>query len=228
VFQNRAEAAYIMSRLKPTLDEEFRKSGFTNLVEVGLGSDVLFSREPVQTMDDLRKRPLWIWSLDEIMKLQLPLIGVKVVPLPLERAAEAYESKQTDGFIALPTAALAFQWSAQVKYVTELDMGFLSGCLIVANRAFDALPLDAQRAMRAAAAKLQIRVEQMGREQDAAILKGMYARQGLTPVPVSPSLRAEFFQQAHEARDQLHEKLVPDTLYKNVMTLLADYRAEHH
>jgi TRAP-type C4-dicarboxylate transport system substrate-binding protein len=227
VFQNRDEAAFVMGRLKPTLDEEFAAAGVTNLVEVGLGSDVLFSREPVRTMKDLRRMPHWIWDLDDVMRLQLPLVGVNAVPLPLERAAAAYDDKKIDGYIALPTAALAFQWSAQVKYVSELYMGFLSGCLIVSNRAFDALPIEGKNAMRTAAAKLQRRVEEMGREQDRAILNGMFTRQGLQPVPVSQEFRSEFFDLARAAREKLRDQLVPGGLLGRVMSLLADYRAEH-
>jgi len=227
VFQNRDEAAFVMGRLKPTLDEEFAAAGVTNLVEVGLGSDVLFSREPIRSMKDLRRMPQWVWDLDDVMRLQLPLIGIKAVPLPLGEAAAAYDDKRVDGYIALPTAALAFQWSAQVKYVSELYMGFLSGCLIVSNRAFDALPIEGQTAFRSAAAKLQRRVEDLGREQDRAILNGMFARQGLQSVPVSAEFRAEFFDLARQARDQLRDRLVPHALLSRVMSLLADYRAEH-
>jgi TRAP-type C4-dicarboxylate transport system substrate-binding protein len=226
LFQNRNEAAYVMGRLKPSLDQEFRSHGFTNLVEVGLGSDVLFSRAPLRTFDDLRRTRMWIWSLDDVMRLQLPLIGAQTVPLPLDQAARAFDDRRIDAFMALPTAALAFQWSAQVRYVSDLYMGFLSGCLIVSNRAFEALPIEGQSAFRAAAAKLQQRVEDMGRYQDDAILKGMFARQGLQAIHVDASFRAEFFDAARAARDRLGEQLVPKETLLLVFTLLADFRGE--
>ena len=36
------------------------------------------------------------------------------------RPVRAYDDERIDGFIAVPSAALAFQWSAQARYVTDL------------------------------------------------------------------------------------------------------------
>ena len=45
---------------------------------------------------------------------ELPAMGLKVVPLPLERALAPPTTKgEIDGFIGIPSAALAFQWSTQ-------------------------------------------------------------------------------------------------------------------
>src|SRR6476469_3083980 len=212
MFQNRDESAYVLGRLKPILDKEFSAQGFSNLVEVGLGPDVLFTREPVQNMADLKRARFWFWDLDEVHREQLPLLGIHGVPRPLTDAARAFERGEVDGFFGLPTAALAFQWVNQVRYVTDLRLGFLSGCLIVANRSFDSLPLAGQQAFRAAAAKLQARVEDMGRQQDAALLNGLFARQGMKPVPPSRTFRAEFFAAARVAREKLGDKIVPRAL----------------
>ena len=66
LFESREEFIYLMGRLKPTLDEEFRKSGFTNLGEAVFGIDVLFSRQPIRTMDELVASRLWAWNLDPV------------------------------------------------------------------------------------------------------------------------------------------------------------------
>ena len=60
--------------------------------------------------------------------------------------------ERVDGFIAIPTAALAYQWSAQARYFTPLRVGFLPGCMVMANAALDALPIEQQQALRHAAA----------------------------------------------------------------------------
>jgi len=227
LFQNRAEAAYVMARLKPELDKQFLDHGFVNLAEVGLGADVLFSREPLRSLDELRHTKLWIWDLDEVMRLQLPRIGAAVVPLSLNDAGRAYDEHRIDALMALPTAALAFQWSAQVHYVSDLYMGFLSGCLVMTSRSFDALPNTARIALGDAAAKLQRRVEDMGAYQDEQIMKGLFTHQGLKPVHVDATFKANFFDAARAAREQLGTQLVDTDTLAHVQMMLADYRAEH-
>jgi TRAP-type C4-dicarboxylate transport system substrate-binding protein len=228
LFQDRDESAYVLGRLKPELDEEFKKSGFTNLWEAGLGPEVLFTRTPVRSLAELRRSRLWIWDLDDLYGAALAELGVHTVALPLDAAAHAYDSGASDGFITLPTAALAFQWSAQSRYVSDLPLGFLTGCLLVANRAFDALPVEAQQAILTAAAKFQARMEEVGRQQDEALLGGLFKRQGLTTVPVSEGFRQEFFEQARTVRDRAGDRWVPLKLRVRVTDWLAGYRAEQH
>jgi len=124
-----------------------------------------------------------------------------------------------------PTAALAFQWSALAKYASKLRVGFLTGCLVMANRALDPLPVEAQQAIRTAAAELQTRFEESGRSADEQLLGGLFQKQGLTITPVSESFRAEFFEAVRTMRDGLEDPLVPRELLNRVLALLADYRA---
>jgi TRAP-type C4-dicarboxylate transport system substrate-binding protein len=227
LFERRQELTYALSRLKPRLDAEFHENGFANLWEVPLGPGVLFTRTPVRSVEDLRRNRYWTWNLDATLNLQLRTAGVKIVPLPLDEAGRAYDERRIDGFVAIPTAALAFQWSAQARYVTDLRLGFLAGCFIVANRALDPLPIADRRALETAAAKFRARIDALGRDQDAALLGGLFARQGLHPERVSEVLRGQFFSLMRQARDQLGDRLVPHELLQNVLAILADYRAEH-
>jgi TRAP-type C4-dicarboxylate transport system substrate-binding protein len=228
LFQSRQEAQYVRARLKPALDDEFARGGFTNLGELGVGAHVLFTREPVRTLAELRHTRVWIWDLDEVMRDTLAAIGVPAVPLPLHEAARAFDDGRLDGFVAVPNAALAFQWSTQARYLTALPVSVLSGCILLANRAFDALSPDEQQVLRLAGAQTTTRIDDVGRDTDEALLGGLFARQGLHPVAVSDTLQSEFLDAAQAARVRLGEKLVPDALMLKVTTWLADYRAEHH
>ncbi len=227
LFRTREESAYVLGRLKPTLDVEFTKSGYANLWEAGLGPEIAFTRTPVHTFEELQSQRLWIWDIDEVFGAGLAELGLKTVPMPLEAAGRAFEEGRTDGFLTLPTAALAFQWSAQVHYGTALQIGFLSACLLVSNRAFDQLPVEAQKIVRGAAAKFQVRMEDIGREQDQALLNGLFKRQGLTLVPVSEPFRAAFFERARVLRAKQADKVVPAALLKRVDDLLDEYRRAH-
>ena len=117
--------------------------------------------------------------------------------------------------------------AALARYVTELHLGFLSGCLLVADRAFDGLTPSAQAVLRTAAARYGAQIEELGRQQDEALLGGLFERQGLRTVAVSDAFRAEFLERARAAREQLTDAVVPPALVLRVSSWLADYRAEH-
>jgi len=227
VFQDREEGAYVLQRLAPQLGDEFRKRGFVLLTVTGMGPEVVFSREPLQTFDQLRRTKMWRWDLDKLGVITARELGVTIVPLPLNEAATAFDEGRVDGFYGIPAAALAFQWFTRALYLTDLHTSYLWGCLILAQRAFDRLPLEHQQAVRAAGAKIGVRIEEVGKQQDDLLLGGLFQKQGVKLNPVTPELRKEFLSAARAARERLGEKLVPDALLKRVLALLADYRGEH-
>jgi TRAP-type C4-dicarboxylate transport system substrate-binding protein len=227
LFQSRTESAYVSSRMRDSLDKEFLQAGFVNLGEVGVGADIIFSRRPVHSLAELKKTKLWIWDLDDIYEQEMPAMGLSVVPRGVASAFKSYDQGEVDGFLAVPTAALAFQWSTEARYYHDLRASFLRGCLLISSRAYDALSVDGQQAVKVAAARTIARLEELGQRQDDALLSGLFARQGVTPVPVSDQFRAEFFEAARAMRDRLGDKLVPKALLQRVLGMLADYRAEH-
>lgn len=227
LFQTREESFFVLGRLAPLIDAEFLRAGFINLGEATLGPEMLFTRQPVRDLDELKRTTLWFWDLDQALAVQAQALGFKVVGTPLDGAARAYDDKRVDGFISMPTAALAFQWSAQARYLENLELSWRNGCVFIASRAFDPLPIDAQRYIRTATAKLRQRLDDMNRRQDDALVNGLFARQGLKTVPVSERFRLDFFSQARDVRAQLAGKLVPAKLVEEVLSWLADYRAEH-
>jgi TRAP-type C4-dicarboxylate transport system substrate-binding protein len=168
---------------------------------------------------------LWVWDSDEVLPPQARALGLTVVQTPLDKAARAYDEHRFDGFITVPSAALAFQWTTQARYLTPLRISFRSGCLIVATRAFDSLPADTQLAFKSSTGKLNQRIEDLGRQQDHALLGGLLARQGLTPLPETDRLRFEFFDAARAVR--AGAQVVSEPVLSQVLAWLADYRAEH-
>ena len=232
LLHDRDEGDRILNRLLPTAQTEMQQHGFEMLGGVGnFGSEIIFTREPVRSMADLHKTRLWTWSLDDLWVKELPAMGVRAVALPIEAAATAYDARQIDGFIAIPTAGLAFRWSAQAKYFTELSAAILPGCLVVSQHVFDQLGVEQQQILQGASAKFMVRFGDLGRAQDEALLTTLFEHQGLQRVPLSAAFLAEFRESARRAREEaLNEMLqkggFDPTLLSRVWAWLADLRAE--
>jgi TRAP-type C4-dicarboxylate transport system substrate-binding protein len=229
LFRDQEEILYVLGRLRPLIDEEFQQHGFVELgLGGGFGQTVFFGRQASRTLADLKRIRFWIWDLDEVPRAQLAAMGVPLVPMPVESAARAYDEKRFDGFIAIPTAALAYQWSAQARYFTPLQGGFLPACLTISAAAFDALSLEQQQSVRQAATNLIARFDEVGRSQEKQLLSGLFEKQGLTRIEVSPDLARDFSTAALDAREKLGGQLVKPELMRRVTALLEQYRAGPH
>jgi TRAP-type transport system periplasmic protein len=227
LLRSRDEYMYVLDRLRPIIDRETEKSGYVNLGSSSLGGQILFTRQPVRNMADLRRLKLAFWDLDVTQRIFFDAVGIPAVPLSPSEIGAAYDAGRIDGILAPASTALAFQWSARTRYLTPLVVDFQSGCALAAHRSLDALPIEQQRLVRTVAAKYVHRNDELLRDQDELLLSSLFQRQGLTRVPVSEDFRTEYFTTARLARDKLEERVVPRALLDRVLTLLADYRAEH-
>jgi TRAP-type C4-dicarboxylate transport system substrate-binding protein len=227
LFQSRNELRHVLGELKPRTDDELRRAGYALLGTTGVGPELIFSRRPITTFAELKRTPLWIWNADETLSAGMRLAGFSLVPAPLDAAARLYDAGKVDGFVAAPSAALAFQWSAQAKYLLPLRLSTLDACVIVANRFMDQLPVETRQIVREVAAHVVTQLDDAGQIQDASLLNGLFQKQGLTILPLPEDLRSRFFEASHRAREALPNDVVPKELLDRVLTMLADYRAEH-
>jgi TRAP-type C4-dicarboxylate transport system substrate-binding protein len=99
--------------------------------------------------------------------------------------------------------------------------------MIMTNHAFDPLPLDAQEAVQAAAGRLMRRMEDMGEEQDGALIGSLFEKQGMHRVEVPKSFRTEFLNAARDVRHQLGRELATQKLLDEISEWLADFRSDH-
>jgi TRAP-type transport system periplasmic protein len=226
LFQSREEWHYVMSRLLRDIDREMGQSGFVNLGIGSFGNITLFARGPLRTFTELKAQRFWTYDLDVITSAMMKEMGLQVVPATLEDGMRLLDENKIDGFAAVPTAALAFQWSARTRYFSDMPIGELPGCIVMAQRTFDALPLNYRKVLSDAVAKFVGRFHELGRMQDQALTGGLFARQGTQKVEANIELRSTFMSAARAARDKLAPSLVPPELLARTMGWLADYRAE--
>jgi TRAP-type C4-dicarboxylate transport system substrate-binding protein len=227
VFQSRDEAAYVMNQMRVKINAEAQRSGAAMLIIAGIGPDVIFVNRPVHTMAELRQLRLWRWEPDEVAIAMSNEMGLKIVPTEVADGAQAFDEKRIDGFLAIPTAGLAYQWAVRAGYFIDLRSGYLTGCFFLDSRVFDALPVGAQSALRTLAVKYGARFDDLGRRMDEALLGGLFEKQGVKVIHPSEAFRAEYFEAARAARERKGDKLVPPGLIDHVLRMLADYRAEH-
>jgi TRAP-type C4-dicarboxylate transport system substrate-binding protein len=226
LFQSREEEAFILERLRSVVGLQFRARGFVNLgLGSGFGESILFTRLPVASLDDLRHTRLWIWGLDDVTLPTLEEMGIPMVGTDISAAARAYAERRIDGFLSVPTGALAFQWSAMTHYFTALPVSFLPGCIAVTASSFDALPAEDQQAVQRAFSSMIERFNGISQLQSRQLLGGLFEKQGLHRLPPSEGFASEFYAAARAAREHLGSRLVPTALYETVRGWLTEMRS---
>ena len=225
LFHDRDELKYVAARLRPQFEEELKKSGFVYLGYAQIGGSLIFLRHPVHTFEELRHVKLWTLDNDVVKTRMLTAAGLSVVPMSFDQSRAAFDRGQVDGFSSPPTGALAFQWSTQARYLLPLATDYILACIVVSTRAFDRLPFEHQRAVRAAAAKFSTRFDDAGAEADDELVGGLFARQGVTTLRADEKMQADFAAAARAAWDKLDERTVPKALIRQVQAILTAYRA---
>jgi TRAP-type transport system periplasmic protein len=225
--QSRDEALHLLNHLRPRIDEDFKRAGMVSLVIGNFGNDIIFLRDRVDSFADLRKRPMWIWSAETVLRRQMDLMGLHMVPAPIDQLSPLYDGGKIDGMFVIPTAALAFQWTTRARYFIDLRSSMLAGCITVSQKSYDQLSFEQQQVLKAATAKFALRFEDLGKREDAILLGGTLERQGVHKLQTSEALRSAFIEAAAAARGQLEDKVIPSSLVKESLDLLATYRAAH-
>lgn len=225
--QSRAEGTYLLNQLRSVIDAEFQKSGFVDLALSGLGNDVLLLRSPVRSMADARTLPLWVWSADEMVRVQMAGMGLHLLPAEVDKLAGLYDEGKIDGMFVIPTAALAFQWTARAKYFLDVRASYLPGCVVMTQHAFDQLSFDQQQALRTAANKFSKRFEESGQRDDALLKGSLLEHQGVKRLDADERFRDEFFTAALEARAKIPATLLSPHLLTRALGILGDFRGEH-
>lgn len=198
IFPTRDDHERLVHQL-PHLEEEFRKQGFVVLGIVSLGPSVLFSRTPVTSWDQIKRLRLWRWDIDPVAWQHDRLMGLTIVPTSVENASAAFDGGKVDGFVALAASALAFQWHSRAPYILPLEFDYLNACLVLSLSAWDALSIETQRTVRAAGAKLERRMELVGRESDRTVLQA-FVGHTVRSTTVPAATREAFVKAAHDTR----------------------------
>ena len=149
LFQGRNELSYVLGRLKPQLDEEFRRAGFVNL---GARRHRARAHLLAQARAHARRgQGDQAVGLGRRRHARPGPDGARFLTVRADvprGGGRLYDEGKIDGFVAAPAAALAFQWSARGKYLMPLRLASLDACVIIANRAFDPLPEEYKAVIR--------------------------------------------------------------------------------
>ncbi|HEU4619442.1 MAG TPA: TRAP transporter substrate-binding protein DctP [Gammaproteobacteria bacterium] len=227
LFRSLDEVDFVRKHMDPVLDAGLRKAGFVSFGFVEGGFAQLMSKTPVSSVEDMRRRKVWVPDGDQISFLAMESLGLSPVVLPVTDVLTGLQTGLLDIVAASPVAALVLQWHTKISYMTDLPVVYSMGVVAVDERAWSGISADDQRVLSEVLGKTVHELDRAAREDNAKAQEALEAA-GVKIVRVDDDRRAELRKQIEAIYPQLEQRPdVDGALFKKERELLAQYRSTH-
>ena len=224
LFRSYDEVDHVRAQLMPEIREGFHQNDFELLGWMEVGFIQLFSRTPIYSIDDMKKRRIWLWQGDPLGTAFFAASGLSPVPLPITEVFSSLSTGLIDTTIAPPLGAIALQWFTKTPYMTSMPVMDGIGGLIVSRKFFDGLPKDLQQLLRRtgeeAGARLLVETRR-DNEKSLAVLK----QHGVTFTSEWKDKDSDLYDLRDRAAAMLaKDGYIPAPFYEKARKSLNDYR----
>ena len=114
IFWSYAEVDYVRKHMDRLIIDALRERGFISFGLVEAGFSYFMSRRPIRTLDELRKRKVWVPDDEEVGRTVFKALGVFPVPLRLTDVLTALQTGLVDTVPNSPVGHITFQWHRRV------------------------------------------------------------------------------------------------------------------
>lgn len=207
-----------LERTRAALNERFAKlfesNGFVLLNWGEAGKNRLFSMEPFEKPEDLKKLRPWAWKDDPVFAEFVNVIGANPVRVG---APEVYGGLQTRMLDTVPVSALAavaMQWYTRLNYMAKQNFGIIIGGSVIKKEKFYALSEHDQKVLLETSERAARAGDKLARRDDQRAYDSLIKR-GITLVDTSLH-KAAWDAAAAQTRKNLTGRLYSKSLLEAV------------
>ena len=227
LFRSLDEIDAVRAQLDPELAAGLDRAGFVTFGFIEGGFANLLSNEPIRSVEDMRRKKVWVPEGDAISFLAMQTMGLSPSVLPVTDVLTGLQTGLIEITFASPVAALVLQWHTKVKYITDLPVSYSMGVFAIEKGAFSALSADDQRVVREVMGRYCHELDREARE-DNRKAADVLAKSGLTTVTVKDADLEGWRKTIESIHPQL--RMRPDidaALFDRLLGMLAEYRRAH-
>lgn len=145
LFNNIDEINHVRSKLDDEIFAELENNGMIVLGMAGGGFSYLMGASPITETSSLKNHKVWIPEGDELSSKALNLIDVSPVTLPISDVYTGLQTGLIDVIGSSAAGAIALQWHTKITHVTDVPINYLTGWLVVSQKAMRKIqPADQQ------------------------------------------------------------------------------------
>jgi TRAP-type C4-dicarboxylate transport system substrate-binding protein len=221
-FESDDELNTVLAKMTPTLQKRVESKGFV-LVHWGNGGWLqVFSKRPVQTLQDLKGVKLYTSAGDDRMTQWYKANGFQPRAMAMTDILTGLTTNMVE---ALPTpagAAMAFQWYRQTPYMLDIRLAPVVGATVVAKKNWDSIPEADRAKMLQSAAAVEKRLQDGVPKQDALAILAM-SQQGLK---ISKATGPEWKQEGEVLAKTMRGEMVPPDIFDLALKERTAYRQQ--
>ena len=138
-FQSYDELNAVIEKLTPLLKQRVEAKGFV-LVHWGHGGWLqVFSKQPVQTVADLKRAKLYTSAGDDKMTQWYKANGFQPRAMAMTDILTGLTTGMIDALPTTPIAAMAFQWFKQTPYMLDIGLSPIVGATVLDKKTWDGI-----------------------------------------------------------------------------------------
>ena len=228
LFNSLDEVDLVRGKLMPEIEQGYRDNGYELLGWMEVGLVRFFSKEPLYSVDDLRKQRIWQWQGDPMGRAFFDASGIRPVPLSIIDVYTSLSTGLINTVYGPPLGALALQWFTKTSYVTNVPMANGIGSLIVSRRFFQNLPQDLQKLLKStgnATGEKLISTTRRDNEASLDILRDKGLKFTLNPEDLDMEELDRISRRAGESL--MRSGYIPEYTLSKINQWLAEYRANN-
>jgi TRAP-type transport system periplasmic protein len=225
LFRSLDEVDHVRAHLDPKLLAGLEQAGFVSFGFIEGGFANLLSNEPVASVDDIRRKKVWVPEGDHISFLAMQALGLSPVVLPITDVLTGLQTGLIEITFASPVGALVLQWHTKVKYITELPISYSMGIVAIERDTFSNLDAADQQVLREVMTKFANELNGAAREDNARAHE-VLIESGLKSVDVNAADVDEWRRTIEGIYPDLRRRPDIDAqLLDELLALLTQYRS---
>jgi len=225
-FSSFEEVDYVRARMDQAIIDSLGRKGLVSFGLADGGFAYVMSAEPVRSLDDLRARRVWVPANDEVSRALFETAGITPVSLPLSDVLTGLQTGLIDTIGSSPVGAIALQWYARVRYLTDTPLFYLFGTIVLDRKAFEKLRKPDQDTVRTTLGRALQEMDRQNRADHRGAREAL-RKNGIQFLSVAPDKLAELERVARATRERLaRDRSVPPDMMKTLQTHLDAFHAQ--
>lgn len=224
LFRSLDEVDAVRAALDSKVAAGLEDAGFVTFGFIEGGFANLLSNQPISSVEDMRRKKVWVPDGDSVSFLAMETLGLSPVVLPVTDVLPGLQTGLIEIAFASPVAALVLQWHTKVKYITDLPISYSMGILAIEKRAFSSLSAQDQATVREVMTRYVSGLDREARDDNTRAAE-VLRNAGVQTVPVNAADVEGWRRTIEGTFPRLREKPEIDAaMFDEMLNVLADYR----
>jgi TRAP-type C4-dicarboxylate transport system substrate-binding protein len=227
LFRSLEEIDAVRAELDADIAAGLDKAGFVTFGFIEGGFANLLANEPIRSVEDMRRKKVWVPEGDGISFLAMESLGLSPAVLPVTDVLTGLQTGLIEIAFASPVAALVLQWHTKVKYLTDLPISYSMGIFAIEKSAYAGLSSEDQQIVREVMSRYVVALDREARDDNRRAAE-VLARSGVQTVTVNAADVEGWRSTIENIHPQLRQR--PDidaAMFDRLLAVLAEYRRSH-